>query len=88
MRPAVPAIESLIVHLRGLRVILAADLATVYGVATRRLNEQVRRNVGRFPGDFVFQLSGEEFDSLKSRSLVRPDGQAWAPCKVSALRIH
>ena len=53
-------IESLILNLRGHRVILDADLAEVYGVATKRLNEQVKRNADRFPIDFVFQLTAEE----------------------------
>lgn len=50
--------------LRGQRVMLDSDLAALYGVATRRLNQQVRRNATRFPPDFVFQLSVEERDGL------------------------
>jgi hypothetical protein len=46
-----------IVEMRGRRVILSHDLAAAYGVTTKRLNEQVRRNAGRFPPDFVFQLT-------------------------------
>ena len=42
------------------RVILDADLAALYGVTTKRLNEQVKRNAARFPGDFMFRLSGQE----------------------------
>jgi hypothetical protein len=53
--------------LRGYRVILDADLAALYGVETRRLNEQVKRNEGRFPRDFAFQLTPEEVDHLKSQ---------------------
>jgi hypothetical protein len=49
-----------ILVLRGRRVILDADLATLYGVSTKRLNEQIRRNLDRFPADFMFQLTGEE----------------------------
>lgn len=56
----VEAIASAILVLRGQRVILDADLAGLYGVTTRRPNEQIRRNPGRFPGDFVFQLDDEE----------------------------
>ena len=52
---------------RGERVILDADLARIYGVPTRRLNEQVRRNSKRFPADFLFQLSAEEVENLKSQ---------------------
>jgi hypothetical protein len=55
-----------ILVLRGQRVLLDADLADLYGVTTRRLNEQVRRNRGRFPNDFLFELTAEEFGHLKS----------------------
>lgn len=53
--------------LRGQRVLLDADLAALYGVTTRRLNEQVRRNRNRFPPDFLFELSPEEYANLKSQ---------------------
>ena len=52
---------------RGEKVILDSDLAELYGVETRRLNEQVRRNIEKFPGDFMFQLTKEEFGDLKSQ---------------------
>jgi hypothetical protein len=55
-----PRIESRIVVLRGLRLMIDADLAVLYGVTTKRLNEQVKRNAERFPGDFMFQLSPAE----------------------------
>lgn len=54
--------------LRGQRVLMDSDLAMLYGVETRRLNEQVRRNRDRFPSDFIFELSGKEFTNLKSQS--------------------
>ncbi len=60
-------IERAILFVRGERVILDADLAKLYGVATRRLNEQVRRNIDRFPDDFVFPLNRDELDNLKSQ---------------------
>jgi ORF6N domain len=53
-------LDGRILLLRGQRVMLDADLAEVYGVTTARLNEQVRRNLGRFPADFMFQLSPKE----------------------------
>jgi hypothetical protein len=56
-----------ILILRSQRVLLDADLATLYGVETRRLNEQVRRNIERFPKDFIFELTAEEFANLKSQ---------------------
>ncbi len=53
--------------LRGQRVLLDVHLAALYGVETRRLNEQVRRNRGRFPVDFIFELTDEEFANLMSQ---------------------
>ncbi len=65
--PTDPArIERAILLVRGQRVMLDLDLATIYGVTTRRLNEQVRRNRRRFPADFMFQLTLEEFVRLRS----------------------
>jgi hypothetical protein len=55
-----------ILVLRGRRVLIDAELAVLYGVTTRRLNEQVRRNRQRFPDDFLFELTAEEFANLKS----------------------
>ena len=62
----VERIEEAIYLIRGERVILAADLAKLYGVTTKRLNEQVKRNSMRFPDDFMFRLTLEEAESLKS----------------------
>ena len=56
-----------ILQIRGQRVLLDADLAELYEVATKRLNEQVKRNADRFPADFMFQLTPEEFTDLKSQ---------------------
>jgi phage regulator Rha-like protein len=53
-------IENRILLIRGVKVIMDADLAEFYGVPTKRLNEQVKRNRGRFPKDFMFQLTPEE----------------------------
>ena len=75
MKP-IPQIETVILTVRKQRVILAADLAAIYGVDTRRLNEQVKRNAGRFPGDFVFRLSREEYDVLRSQNAILADGRA------------
>lgn len=54
--------------IRGLKVMLDEDLAEMYGVETRRLNEQIKRNADRFPKDFMFQLTTKEFDNLKSQN--------------------
>lgn len=53
-------IERKILLIRGHKIMLDADLADIYGVTTKRLNEQVKRNRDRFPEDFMFQLSGKE----------------------------
>ncbi|MDA8130147.1 MAG: ORF6N domain-containing protein [Elusimicrobia bacterium] len=60
-------IESKILLIRGYRVMLDSALADIYGTSTKRLNEQVFRNRARFPGDFMFQLTRAEYDSLRSQ---------------------
>jgi hypothetical protein len=60
-------IERAILLIRGHKVILDRDLADLYGVSTKRLNEQVRRNLRRFPEDFMFQLTAEEAAALRSQ---------------------
>ena len=60
-------IEQRIYTIRGVRVILDSDLAALYGVPTKRLNEQYRRNRKRFPEDFAFQLTAKEANSLRSQ---------------------
>lgn len=63
----VELIERQIHFVRGQRVMLDSDLADLYGVETKRLNEQVQRNADRFPEDFAFQLTPQEFADLKSQ---------------------
>ena len=63
---AVEVIATRILEIRGKKVMLDRDLAKLYGVNTKRLNEQVRRNKKRFPEDFMFQLCWEEVESLRS----------------------
>jgi hypothetical protein len=65
IRPA--QIPRRIVVVRGVKVLLDQDLATLYGTTTGRLNEQVRRNLARFPTDFLFQLTNQEVRNLKSQ---------------------
>jgi hypothetical protein len=60
-------VEGAIHLIRGQRVMLDSDLAAIYGVTTKRLNEQLGRNRSRFPRDFAFQLTAEEFTNLKSQ---------------------
>jgi hypothetical protein len=56
-----------IIVVRGVKVILDSDLAALYGVETRRFNEQAHRNIEKFPEDFMFQLSKNELENLKSQ---------------------
>ena len=76
--PAMTPIEGIDtkIHLiRGQRVMLDSDLATIYGVATMRLNEQLKRNLKRFPSDFAFQLTREEFAALISQTAISKKGR-------------
>ena len=61
-------IRNKIHRIRGEQVMLDSDLADLYGVPTKRLNEQVRRNQDRFPEDFMFQLTAEEYANLRSQN--------------------
>ena len=61
----VDQIESIILLIRGQKVILSRDLAQLYGVTTGNLNKAVKRNIDRFPNDFMFQLTAEEYKSLR-----------------------
>src|ERR1700757_782930 len=76
-RPAALAIpvESRILIFRLHRVILDSDLAELYGVPVKRLNEQVKRNRERFPSDFMFQLTAEELESLRSQNATSKGGR-------------
>ncbi len=60
-------IQNMIYQIRGHKVMIDKDLALLYGVETKRLNEQVKRNVQRFPSDFMLHLTSDEYQSLKSQ---------------------
>jgi hypothetical protein len=81
-----------ILLLRGQRVILDADLAALYGVTTKRLNEQVKRNATRFPDDFLFRLTVEEAALLRSQFATskppRKDGRGGARYQPFAFTEH
>jgi len=68
-------IEKMIYFIRGQKVMLDSDLADLYEVPTKRMNEQVKRNLDRFPTDFMFQLTEEEFEQL--RKAIDPLGERW-----------
>jgi len=79
---AAPAIEHRIFVIRGRQAMLDEDLADLYGVATKRLVEQVKRNLDRFPEDFMFQLTKEEAAALRSQiatSNTGRGGRRYAP---------
>jgi hypothetical protein len=67
-------IASSIYLIRGEKVMLDSDLAELYGVSTGRLNEQVKRNINRFPEDFAFQLTEREFEILMSQNAISSSG--------------
>src|SRR5437899_11156694 len=71
---AIP-VESRILMLREQKVILDSDLAELYGVPVKRLNEQVKRNQERFPADFMFRLNAEESESLRSQDATSKTGR-------------
>ena len=73
--PAVPSADSLILRIRGHAVILDSDLATLYGVTVKRLNQQVTRNKERFPDDFYFRLTSKEWQSLRLQNATLKRGQ-------------
>ena len=63
-------IESKIYTIRDVNIMLDKDLAKLYQVETRRINEQVKRNIERFPNDFMFQLTKDEFENLMSQNAI------------------
>jgi hypothetical protein len=63
----IEVVSQRIFFIRGLKVMLDADLAELYAISTARLNEQVKRNKDRFPQDFMFQLNDDEFENLRSQ---------------------
>ncbi len=68
-------IKNKIYTIRNKQVMIDSDLAELYGVEIKRLNEQVKRNIERFPDDFMFQLNEEEFDSLRSQFATLNEGR-------------
>ena len=68
-------IEKTILLIRGQKVIIDADLAELYGVTTGNLNKAVKRNIERFPNDFMFQLTPKEYESLRFRFGILEKGQ-------------
>ena len=65
-------IENMIFEVRGVQVMLSSDVATLYQIETKRLNQVIKRNIDRFPSTFCFQLTDEEIDRLSLRSQFVP----------------
>ena len=80
-------VQKRILTVRGLKILLDADLANLYGVSTKRLNEQFSRNRKRFPVDFAFQLTAQEFARIRSQ-VVDDEGLAlnWSQIATSSGR--
>jgi len=75
-------IQKLIYEIRGQKVMFDSDLADLYGVELRSLNQAVKRNTGRFPRDFMFQLTDKEWNSLRSQIVISKNnrgGRRYAP---------
>lgn len=81
-------VEQRIHSIRGHRVILDSDLASLYGVATKRLNEQVKRNADRFPEDFMFRLTEEEAEVLRSQIATSSEGHGGRRYQPYAFTEH
>ena len=77
------AVEDVILTIRGHKVILDRDLAMLYGVEVKRLNEQIKRNRDRFPDDFAFRLTPQEVTNLKSQFATSS-----SPGMHRKLRLH
>jgi phage regulator Rha-like protein len=70
MESKLTRIQNMIYEIRGQKVMLDSDLAELYGVELRSLNQAVKRNIGRFPLDFMFQLTDEEWKNLRSQFVI------------------
>jgi len=81
-------VDSKILVLRGQRVILDTDLAELYGVKVRHLNQQAKRNAKRFPPAFRFQLSAHEMKILKSQNVISSEGHGGARYRPYAFTEH
>src|ERR1051326_468803 len=74
--PSPEEIAQLVFVVRGERVMFDADLAVLYGVEARALNQAVKRNPKRFPSDFMFQLTQKEYDSMRSQIVISSTGKS------------
>ncbi|MEK7269701.1 MAG: ORF6N domain-containing protein [Planctomycetota bacterium] len=84
----VERVERAIYFIRGRKAMLDVDLATFYGVTTKALNQAVKRNQGRFPADFMFQLTGQEANSLRSQIVTSNVGRGGRRYRPHAFTEH
>ena len=77
-------IQNKIYEIRGQRVMLDRDLAELYEVQTKVLNQSVKRNIKRFPADFMFQLTKEEFENLRSQIVTTLNTTRKLPCAFTS----
>jgi hypothetical protein len=82
MKDEITQIKNMIYEIRGQKVMFDRDLAALYGVELKVMNQTVKRNIGRFPSDFMFQLTDEEWDCLRSQIVTsnnKRGGRRYAP---------
>ena len=79
----VESIRNCVYMIRGQQVMLDSDLADIYGYELKAMNQQVKRNIERFPEDFMFQLTKEEFENLKSQFVT----SSWGGIRKMAFMI-
>jgi len=82
MKDELTQIKNMIYEIRGQKVMVDSDIAALYGVELRSLNQAVKRNIGRFPLDFMFQLTNDEWNSLRSHFVISKSnrgGRRYAP---------
>ncbi|UCE18797.1 MAG: ORF6N domain-containing protein [Gemmatimonadota bacterium] len=77
-------VEQVILQIRGQKVILDADLARLYGVETKVLNQAVKRNMDKFPEDFAFRITRQEVTNLKSQNVTSRCDENWSPIVISS----
>jgi hypothetical protein len=86
--PTPEELAQLVFHIRGEKVMFDADLAKLYGVTTKALNQAMTRNKARFPEDFAFRLTGEEFSNLRSQIVTTSAGRSILRSQIVTSSLH
>ena len=84
---ALEPIKRKIYEIRGRRVMLDSDLAALYCVETKNLNRSVKRNIDRFPDDFMFQLTKEEYDSIRCQNFTLKSEDTGSPIVIASQNV-